>query len=200
MKRIISLLLFAGLLSLGCSFLSGGVSDQDIQSTVAAGIAKTQAAQPAPTGPPAVQPSKAPAPAQKAQPTSAPASSTCDVSNLAPKPSGYVSKVTMAQSVQGVNMTPVNPTKVFSPDSTLHAVVTIKNAPNNTAFKIIWYANDTQGAAPCNSFIGVYVIPTGGTRNIDFNTVPTSKWPVGTYRAEIYVNDVLDTVMDFSVK
>jgi len=190
---------------LGCGFLSGGVSNQDIQSTVAAGINKTLAARPAPTEPPAPtylpEPtdSPVPAPTPRARATSAPTVSTCYLPSLTTKSSGYISKVTLAGGVEGVNKDPVNPTTAFSPSSTIHAVVTTKSAPNNTVFKIVWYANDTNSAAPCNSFVGVYQIPTSGTRNIDFNMAPTSNWPAGTYRAEIYVNNMLDTVANFSI-
>lgn len=121
-------------------------------------------------------------------------------SSAVPKPSGYVNSVTMAEGVQGDTRDPVNPTVVFKPSATFHAVVRTQNAPANTKFKAAWYVVDVGNAASPNSLIDETNLTTDGSRNIDFSLAPQATWPVGTYRVEISVNGVLDTVKTFNVK
>lgn len=120
-------------------------------------------------------------------------------STAQPKSSGYINSVTMAQSTQGANKDPVNPTTTFAPSATFHAVVRIQNAPANTNFKATWYAVNVGTAAAPNTKIDETQVTTDGTRNIDFTLSPTTFWPAGTYRVEIFVNGVLDTVRTFTV-
>jgi hypothetical protein len=95
----------------------------------------------------------------------------------------------MAQSVNGSDNSPVNPTAVFSTTSTFHAVAMIQNAPVDTNFMGIWYAVDVGSAAPPNTLIDSAQVITDGTRNIDFSlTPPTNSWPTGLYMVEIDVN------------
>ncbi len=116
-----------------------------------------------------------------------------------PKSSGYINSVTMAQATQGANKDPQNPTTVFSPSSTFHAVVRTQSAPTNTKFKSVWYAVDVGTAAAPNTKIDETEVTTDGTRNIDFVLSPTTSWPTGTYRVEIFVNGALDTTRTFTV-
>jgi outer membrane usher protein FimD/PapC len=116
------------------------------------------------------------------------------------KPSGIVSNVTMALGTKGDTKDPVNPTLVFQPNSVFHAVVAIQNAPKNTKFKAAWFATDVGSAADCNTAMDDTEFSTDGTRNIDFTLAPSTTWPAGTYRVEIYVNGNLDRVVNFSVK
>ena len=206
MKRFASFVLFLMIFSLGCG-LSSGLSAADLKATVNASIVQTQAAMPAPTEPPL--PTKAPIPTQAPQkptqvpqvePTQPPASGNCTAPALSPSPSPYISKVVLAENTQGANKEPVNPTNVFTPKSAIHVVVTTKSAPANTVYKTIWYATDTNGVAPCNTLILSYDGAASGTRNLDFILTPTSIWPTGIFRAEIYVNDKLDSVMDYTVQ
>ncbi|MBI5956643.1 MAG: hypothetical protein HY871_06540 [Chloroflexi bacterium] len=116
------------------------------------------------------------------------------------KPSGIVSDVTMAEDTKGAEKEPVNPTTAFKPNSVFHAVVRIQNAPANTKVKSAWYATDVGDAAPCNTSIDSNELTADGSRNIDFSLTPSTKWPVGTYRVEIFVNGALDRVVNFGVK
>ncbi len=117
----------------------------------------------------------------------------------ATKPSGFVSNVTMALGTQGAAKDPINPTTVFTPDAVFHAVVAIKNAPANTVFEAGWFANDVGDAASCNTPIDSTELKTDGSRNLDFDLTPSTRWPAGTYRVEIRVNGTLDRVVNFSV-
>ena len=144
------------------------------------------------------------APPTKAPPTATPRAVTPQTgcppfpATLA-KPSGIVANVTMAFGIKGEFKDPENPTLVFSPTATFHAVTAIQNAPRNTSVQAVWFALDVGGAADCNSEIDETDLTTDGTRNLDFSLMPNNKWPVGTYRVEIYVNDTLDRAVNFSV-
>jgi hypothetical protein len=135
------------------------------------------------------------------QDTSVPqGNATCSYTPPSITASGLINKVTMAQDTQGANKDPVNPTTVFQPSATIHAVVAISNAPANSRFKAIWFATNVANT-DCNTQVGQpYELTTDGTRNIDFILTPNSTWPTGTYRVEIYVNDSLDQVVVYTVQ
>jgi len=132
------------------------------------------------------------------QPTSAQTQATCP--SATSKSSGYVSDVVIAEGTQGADKQPVNPTTTFKTSAVFHAVVHTQNAPANTDFKATWCATDVGSAAAPNSLIDQTELSTDGSRNIDFALAPTTTWPVGTYRVEISVNGVVDTIRNFSVK
>jgi hypothetical protein len=114
--------------------------------------------------------------------------------------SGIISKVTMAEDTQGANKNPVNPTTVFQTGATIHAVVAIRNAPASTRVKAIWFATSAE-SVDCNTQVGQpYELTTDGSRNIDFSLSPTTTWPTGSYRVEIYVDDNLDQVVNYTVQ
>jgi hypothetical protein len=132
-------------------------------------------------------------------PSTSPASQTCPpLPPAAVHPSGVISNVTMALDARGTTKDPVNPTTVFPPTATFHAVVATQNAPANTMFTATWFATDI-GAPDCNVEIETAELTTDGTRNIDFTLSPKTVWPNGTYRVEISVDDVLDQVVSFTV-
>jgi uncharacterized lipoprotein YbaY len=113
--------------------------------------------------------------------------------------STVIQSVTMAAGVSDSDKQPVNPTTVFQPDSVLHAVVAITNAPANTQVTAKWYATDVGSAAAPNSLITSTNVTTDGTRNIDFNLTHTNPLPVGQYRVEISIGDQVAQVVPFSV-
>ena len=55
-------------------------------------------------------------------------------------------------------------------------------------------------AASCNTLIDSFELASDGTRNLDFNLTPSSQWPPGLFRVEIYVNSKPDSVVDFTVR
>jgi len=142
--------------------------------------------------------------APEVEPTAAPVKPAEEGACPAPKlaktqPSGYVEKVVMARDTQGDNKDPVDPTTTFGPSDVFHAVVVTKEAPADTAFKAIWYADDTNGVADCETVIDEFELTTDGTRNIDFTLAPKESWPVGEFRVEIFVNGTLDKIVLFTV-
>jgi hypothetical protein len=131
--------------------------------------------------------------------TPPPPANTEDQSSQA-NPSGFVSQVVLAKDAQGDTKDPVNPTRVFTSKDTIHAVVIIENAPDNTIFKAIWYIVDVGNANQPNSVIDSNELVSGGTRNLDFSLPPDDQWPAGSYKVEIYVNEILDQVVNFKVQ
>lgn len=117
----------------------------------------------------------------------------------AAKPSAFVRSVTMATDAKADTKEPVNPTNEFRPNATFHAVVLTQNAPAGTKFRIAWYVTDVGVAEKPNTLIDQTEVTADGSRNIDFSLRPTTTWPPGKYRAEIFVNGVLDRIMNFTV-
>lgn len=114
--------------------------------------------------------------------------------------SGIITEVVMAKDTEGIELEPVDPTTVFSPNSTIHAVARIEDAPSNTQFSAVFYAVDVGDAAQPNTLISSYALAAEGTRNLDFTLTPSSTWPPGTYRVEISVNGTLDQVVEYTVQ
>lgn len=114
--------------------------------------------------------------------------------------SGIITEVVMARDTEGIELDPVDPTTVFSPDSIIHAVVKIEDAPINTEFTAAFYVDDVGDAAEPNTLIGSNTLMGDGTRNVDFTLTPTTSWPAGTYRVEISINGTLDQVVQYTVQ
>jgi hypothetical protein len=181
MKRLLSFLLFLAMISLGCNLSA----NSDATVTENTDI---------------VRPAATELPTFVLIPSATPTAIQCKPPKLITQSSGYITKITLAEKSQSQSKAPINPTDVFGAGATVHAVAAVKNAPSHTDFKVVWYANDTQGVAACNTRIDEYQVSTNGTRNIDFSLRPDSPFPVGTYRAEIYVNGTLDSVVNFSIQ
>jgi hypothetical protein len=117
-----------------------------------------------------------------------------------PKPSGIISKVTMAEGFRESDGEPINPKEEFTPKDKVYAVIRIQNAPANTKFKALWCVTDVGQAALPDAKLGESELSTDRTRGIYFSSAPAGGWSAGKYRIEIYVNGVLDTVGQFRVK
>lgn len=147
-------------------------------------------------------PTKVPAP-EATQPAEEPPadSGSCPAPDLGtPEASGFVEKIVMAKDTEGDNKDPVGLTNTYDGAATFHAVVVTKDAPTDTVFRAVWYADDTNGVADCNTQIDEYELTTEGTRNIDFTLSPKESWPVGLYRVQVFVNDTLEKNVLFKVK
>lgn len=116
-----------------------------------------------------------------------------------PSPGGLITAVTLAKSTKGANFEPVDPSTAFDSNATIHAVVTIKKAPNGTNFSAKWLTTDVGDADKPDKVIDKTETTTDGSRNIDFSLSPTTTFPEGNYRVEIYVNGKLDQLKEFSI-
>lgn len=89
-------------------------------------------------------------------------------------------------------------TTTFDPTDTVYALVTLANAPDGTKLKAIWTAVDVGSAAAANTLIDEVDLEAGdGTHN--FNLSPSSPFPAGEYKVDIYLNDELNSTLPFTV-
>lgn len=113
-----------------------------------------------------------------------------------------IPKAVLAKDVQGDNFDPVGPTSTFPTDQpVIHLVVTLKNAPSDTKVKAIWTAVDVGSAAPAGTTIDEAEITMNSSGNVHFTlSQPSSgKWPVGTYKVDIYLDGKLNRTMEYAV-
>ena len=96
-----------------------------------------------------------------------------------PKPSGLITKVTLALNTEGENFDPVDPSTEFGPNATIHAVVAVKKAPANTKFSAKWLTTDVGDADVPDKLIDGTETTEGGSGNLDFSLSPTTSFPVG---------------------
>jgi len=131
--------------------------------------------------------------------TAAPA--ICPINpNAEPEPTGLIESIIIAHGVEGDEQTPVDVTDTFAPPDTVHAVVSIVDAPLGTQFKATWKVGEIGDPSTCNTIVTEYEIEADGTRNIDFSLVPDTGLPAGSYKVEISVNGTLDHVAFFNVQ
>ncbi len=103
--------------------------------------------------------------------------------------------VKMARDEQGKN-----PTSAFASEDDFFVVFDLKNAPNDTQIRTVWYAVDVEGIEP-NTKLGEQEIETGSgasyfsLANAQRNTL----WGLGKYRAEVYVDGDKTETLDFIV-
>jgi hypothetical protein len=118
------------------------------------------------------------------------------------KPPGFPMGVAVARGVDG-NGKPVNPARIFRPDSgPIYAVLVGEKIPANTKVAIRWFATDTGGLEACNTQFSSNQVVATGSDNPWFSTAPPvagTKWPEGLYRVEMDVNGNLAMVVDFGV-
>ena len=113
-----------------------------------------------------------------------------------------ISNAVLAKDVKGDKFDPIDPTSTFPADQpVIHLVVTLKNAPSGTTVKATWTAVDVGDAAPANTMIDEAEMTMDGSGNVHFTlSLPSSGvWPVGKYKADIYLNGKLDKTVEFTV-
>ncbi len=92
-----------------------------------------------------------------------------------------------------------NPTTVYSPDATFHAMVDLKNAPDDTKLKAVWTVVDAQDLEKDMKITESEI--TSGDGLIHFQLENKEYlWPVGQYKVDIYMNDVLNKTLTFEVQ
>ncbi|MEW5718986.1 MAG: hypothetical protein AB1817_10195 [Chloroflexota bacterium] len=134
-----------------------------------------------------------------AQKTGTVAASKCPPATTQPhKTTGLLAQVIMAEGA-GANNEPVNRTGEFLPKEVIVAVVSITNAPANTKFRAVFYAVDAGDGAQCNIKLGESEQSASGSKNLVFKLPQSKDWLLGTYRVDIYVNDVLDHAANYVV-
>ncbi len=191
------------------------------------GVAACSSAEPvAPTVPPPPRETSAaeltlPSPSPLARPSATPTggeSETTPVVTVTPTPTEWpkftetplptesamkdvIVEAVMARDTQGETFEPVGITNEFAPDvAVVHAVISLKDAPEGTRVRTVWTAVDVGDAAPPNTALGQHELIAGGTRNLDFTYKPSDQLPAGTFRVDVYLNDQLERTLTWRVQ
>jgi len=117
-----------------------------------------------------------------------------------PTSSDTIQEIVLAKNTEGSEAEPVDPTTIFKPDSTIHAVVRINEAPEGTKYEASWFVIDAGDDVEKNALINKTNITTDGTRNIDFTLRPLKSFPPGSYRVDISVNGVHHSSKTFTIE
>ena len=95
------------------------------------------------------------------------------------------------------------PSTTFASNTpTLYAIFKTEGAKAGDKIRGVLIAEDVGDVAPANAKVLETILDMeGDTEAGDFSfSKPTSGWPVGKYRVEIYVNDKLATTAKFTIK
>ena len=129
--------------------------------------------------------------------------STAEISSTeplpVPQPGGLITGVTLAHGSEPETYDPVDPATEFLPTDTIHAIVAVKNAPEDTLFSASWVTTSVDLEGRNNEIIDTTEIQTGGSGNLDFTLAPEGEFPTGSYRLEIYVNNTLDQLKTYKI-
>jgi hypothetical protein len=91
-----------------------------------------------------------------------------------------------------------NRTTTFSQSDVMNLFIDLKNAPADTELKVIWTAVNADGVEP--NFVINESSYTSGSDTIHFDLSNDNLWPVGSYKADIYLNGELDRTLTFEVQ
>ena len=91
-----------------------------------------------------------------------------------------------------------NRTTTFSQSDVMNLFVDLKNAPDDTELKVTWIAVNADGVDP--NFTINESSYVSGDDIIHFDLSNDNLWPVGSYKADIYLNGELDRTLTFEVQ
>ena len=90
----------------------------------------------------------------------------------------------------------VTQTDVFATNEPFYLIVDLTNAPADTVSKAVWYAANVVGV-DANTLIDDAEFQGNG--EVTFDLSNDGPWPIGTYKVEVYINNVLDRIVQFTV-
>lgn len=95
-------------------------------------------------------------------------------------------------------------TTTFAPtDTTIHLVVAVANAPEDTTVRSVWTAVDIPSQDLKDQKLGetTYATKDIGS-NVHFTLAGNNgqEWPAGSYKVDIYLNDKLDRTLTYTVQ
>lgn len=94
-----------------------------------------------------------------------------------------------------------DPGTTLAPTDTVHAVVQVANAPDDTKVRAVWTAVDAGGGQiKDQKVVEKEVLIKDVGSSIDFTFVPDKPFPVGKYKAEIFLDDKLDKTLNFDIQ
>ena len=84
-------------------------------------------------------------------------------------------------------------TTTFSQNAVFYAKVDVRNAPEDTRVRSVWYAVEAENIEPNFKIDEVtYTVPQSGNVMVTFNLSNDLLWPRGRYKVEIYLNDATE--------
>ncbi len=84
-------------------------------------------------------------------------------------------------------------TTTFGQDAVFYAKVDVRNAPEDTRVRSVWYAVEAENIEPNFKIDEVtYTVPQSGNAMVTFNLSNNLLWPRGRYKVEIYLNDATE--------
>ena len=86
----------------------------------------------------------------------------------------------------------------YAQDANFYAQVDLQNAPDDTVLKAVWTAVEAQDTEA--NLVITETEFTTGSGVINFNLTNDNLWPTGTYKVDIYMNDMLSTTLEFEVQ
>jgi hypothetical protein len=89
-------------------------------------------------------------------------------------------------------------TTVYGQDDAFYAIVDLSSAPDDTTVRVDWIAVNAEGFAP-NTIID-HDSYTSGETQLYFYLTPDTFWGLGQYSVDLYLNDKLNTSLDFQVQ
>ncbi len=104
-----------------------------------------------------------------------------------------VEEVQLAKDSEGTE-----PATTFDPTDTVYSLVTLANAPDSTALKAVWTVVDVGDVAPAGELIDEVELEAGSGTHY-FKLTPSSPFPAGDYKVDIYLNDGLVETREFNV-
>lgn len=93
----------------------------------------------------------------------------------------------------------VDATTTFAPsDLTLHLVVKVGNAPDDTTLRAEWSIVEVEGYE-ASAIDATDLTLSSGEDTADFTLANNDVWPAGKYKVDLYLNDKLDRTLEFEV-
>ena len=86
----------------------------------------------------------------------------------------------------------------YAQDANFYAQVDLQNAPDDTMLKAVWTAVEAQDTEA--NLVITETEFTTGSGVVNFNLTNDNLWPTGTYKVDIYMNDMLSTTLEFEVQ
>lgn len=113
----------------------------------------------------------------------------------------FIASVVLARDVKAGTLDPIEATEVYSWEQPqFHALVRVADAPSGTRVRAVWTAMDVKDAAAPNTRIGETEALAQGDQNLHFTAAPDyGRWPPGTYKLDVYLNNKLERTVGFTV-
>lgn len=107
--------------------------------------------------------------------------------------SANISDAWLANDAEGNNHT-----TTFSQSDVMHLFIELKNAPDDTELEVNWIAVSAEGVDP--NFVINESSYKSSDDTVHFDLSNDNLWPVGSYKADVYLNGSLDRSLTFDVQ